>query len=154
MEWIVRFTAVWILFFLLIDWKELKVNIWCGLFSIVLQTAVDGIYIANHFYTVTEPIISVFGSSLFFILGPVFVIGVLISQYHPHKRWMQVLYVVLLSGVYDFEEYLLVIRKALVYTNWTYLSSVVFNLLLMMTLSWFSVIVLKRGQSKGEVNKA
>jgi hypothetical protein len=149
MEWVIRFVAVWILFFLLVDWKELKINIWCGLFSLVLQTVVDGLYIKHGFYKIEEPIIEVFGSSLFFLLGPVFVIAILIAQFHPSKRWAQIVYVIVLSGVYDFEEFLLLVRKELFYIHWDFVTSIVFNLLLMITLSWFSMVVLKRGVKKG-----
>ncbi|MDQ2085567.1 CBO0543 family protein [Herbivorax sp. ANBcel31] len=148
MEWIIRFTAVWILFLVIIDWKELKINIWSGVFSIVLQIAMDTVFINNGFYKIENPVISIWGSSLFFIIGPVFVIGVLISQYQPSKRWAQILYVFLLAVVYDFEEYLLTIRKELIYTNWNFLSSVIINFILMMSISWFSIVVLKRGRIK------
>jgi hypothetical protein len=117
MEWVVRFIAIWTIFFFLVDWKELKVNIWCGVFAAILQTLVDAVFIANGYYKIPNPIINIFGSSLFFILGPAFVVAILLSQYQPGKRWMQVLYVILLSFVYDFEEFLLTIRKALIYTN-------------------------------------
>lgn len=148
MEWVVRFVAIWTIFFFLVDWKELKVNIWCGIFSIALQLSVDTVFIFNGYYNIPNPMISVFGSSLFFILGPVFVVGILISQYQPSKRWAQVLYVILLSLVYDFEEFLLIIRKALIYTNWSLITSIGYNLILMMSLSWFSIVVLKRGLQK------
>lgn len=148
MEWIVRFVGVWTLFFLLVDWKELKVNIWCGIFSMFLQTAVDGLYIKHGFYKISDPVIEVFGSSLFFLMGPAFVIAILIAQFQPSKRWAQILYVILLSAVYDFEEFLLLVRKELVYVNWSFITSVIFNLILMMSLSWFAIVVLKRGVSR------
>lgn len=146
MEWIVRFIAVWVLFFLLINWKELKVNIWCGIFSIAIQIFLDTVLIMNNVYKISDPIISVLGSSVFFILGPVFVIGVLISQYQPRKRWMQILYVFLLAAVYDLEEYLLTIREELIYVNWNIMSSIIINFILMMSLSWFSIVVLRKGR--------
>lgn len=146
MEWIVRFVAVWLLLIFLIDLKKLKVNVWCGFFSIALQIAIDSINIGHEYYKVTNPVISIFGSSLFFMLGPVFVIGVLLAQFHPSKTWMQILYVILLSGIYDFEEYLLIKRHALVYIHWDLLASAIINLLIMITLSWFTIVVLKRGE--------
>jgi hypothetical protein len=86
MERIIRFIAIWIIFFFLVDWKELKINIWCGVFTIVLQMIIDTIFIKNGFYKIEEPIISIWGSSLFFMLGPVFVVAILLSQFQPHKR--------------------------------------------------------------------
>lgn len=144
-EWVIRFLAIWIIFILLVDWKELKINIWCGVFSIGLQLVIDTIFIKNGYYHIKTPIIDVLGSSLFFIIGPVFVAAMLLSQYQPSKKWMQVLYVIIFSVVYDIEEYLLLVRKELVYTNWTFLTSVIFNFILMASLSWFSIVVLKRG---------
>jgi hypothetical protein len=81
------------------------------------------------------------------MLGPVFVVAILLSQFQPHKRWLQITYVFIFSGVYDFEEYLLILREKLIYSNWTLLTSIVFNLILMMSLSWLSIVVLKRGVS-------
>lgn len=148
MEWVIRFIAIWAVSFFLVNWKEFKINIWCGVFSIALQMTIDTIFIKNGYYRIEDPIISIYGSSLFFALGPAFVPAVLLSQFQPHKRWLQVLYVFIFSAVYDFEEFLLLLRKELIYTNWTYLTSVSFNLILMMTLSWFSIVVLKRGVTK------
>lgn len=147
MEWIVRFVAVWLLFILLVDLKRLKTNIFCGLFSIALQTAIDTVYISHGYYKITDPVISIFGSSLFFIIGPVLVIGILLAQFHPTKKWMQLLYVILLSGINDIEELLLIYRKALVYINWDLLASAVINLIIMICLSWFTVLFLKRGEA-------
>ncbi|TYQ17978.1 UNVERIFIED_CONTAM: hypothetical protein Cloal_0373 [Acetivibrio alkalicellulosi] len=148
MEWIIRFTAVWILLLLLIDWSEFKINVWSGVFSIALQIAMDTVFIHNNFYKIENPVISIWGSSLFFIIGPVFVIGVLISQYQPSKRWAQILYVFLLAVVYDFEEYLLTVRNELTYTNWNLTSSIIINFILMMSISWFAIVILKRGRKK------
>lgn len=148
MEWIVRFIAVWILFFLLIDWKELKINIWCGVFSIILQLSMDTVFISNGFYKIGNPIVDILGSSLFFVLGPVFVVAILLSQFQPSKRGFQVIYVILLALIFDLEEYLLTIREEVIYINWNFLSSSIINFILMMSLSWFSIIVLKRGVKK------
>lgn len=145
MEWVIRFIGIWTIFILLVDWKEFKINVWCGVFSIILQVSVDTLFIKSGYYYIKTPIVNVFGSSLFFILGPAFVAAMLLSQFQPHKRWLQILYVIVFSFVYDIEEYMLIIRKELVYTNWNLLTSIVFNFVLMASLSWFSIVVLKRG---------
>ena len=41
MEWVIVFIANWILFFLLVDWKKLKLNIWCGILAVAQQYAED-----------------------------------------------------------------------------------------------------------------
>ncbi len=147
MEWIVSFAASWILFVFLVDLKKLKVNIWCGILSILFQMSVDIIYINHGYYKITNPVVPVFGSSLFFMLGPVFVIGILLAQFHPSKKWMRLLYVLLLSIFGDFEEHFLTMRNALVYTNWSFAASAVINLIVMVALSWFAIVILKRGEA-------
>jgi hypothetical protein len=147
MEWIVSFVAAWVLFIFLVDLKKLKVNVWCGILSILLQMAIDIVYIHHGYYKITNPVISVFGSSIFYMFGPVLAIGILLAQFHPSKRWMQILYVIALSVFGDFQEHLLTIRHALVYLNWSFAASAVINLIIMITLSWFTVVVLKRGEA-------
>lgn len=148
MEWLIRFIAVWIIFVVLIDWKELKVNIWCGLLSVCLQLAVDSFLISNGFYKIQNPIISIWGSSVFFVFGPVVVVSVLISQFMPEKRWARIVNIIALTTIYSCEELLLVLRKALIYTNWHLVYSIAVNAIIMITLSWFSMVVLKRGGTR------
>lgn len=148
MEWIIIFIVSWILFLLLIDWTELKVNIWSGIMAVVLQLAIDAQAISHSWYKINRGVLWLFGSSLFFVMGPVLVIGVLIAQYHPIKRWMRIVNVFVLAALFSIYELLVLARKALVYTDWHHLESLVVNLSAMVILSWFSIVVLdKKGES-------
>jgi hypothetical protein len=147
MEWIILFITSWIILFFLVDWKRIKVNIWCGITAITLQKLVDYQAINNGWYSISRPIIDIAGSSLLFIVGPVLTIGVLLAQYHPTKKWMIVLNVFVLTALYSAMEYLLMVRGALNYLNWEFSHSVVVNFLAMVLFSWFTMVLLKK---KGE----
>ncbi len=144
MEWIILFAVNWILLILLVRPKELQVTIWGGLVAIVLQLAVDTQAVNQGYYTINNSIISILGSSLFFIAGPVFVIGVLLAQYHPKSRLFTVLNVLVLTALYSWQEALLLAAGALEYASWNYASSIMVNLCALIVLSWFSVVILQR----------
>lgn len=144
MEWIVIFIVSWLLFIFLVDLKQIKVNIWSGLLAAILQLSVDTQAMSHKLYKINEPVINVFGSSLFFMLGPVLVIALLLAQFHPEKRWMTVLNVFILSGLYSLQELFLISRESLVYTNWHIIDSITVNTVVMAVLSWFSIIILDK----------
>ena len=116
-----------------------------GCFLYVLQFTVDIFSLQHTLYEVHNVVISIWGSSFFFTFGPVVVVAVLISQFQPTKRWASIINVVAFKVIYLLEELLLVLRNAVVYINWNYGASIGVNALIMMSLSWFSIIVLKRG---------
>ncbi|WP_035571064.1 hypothetical protein, partial [Halonatronum saccharophilum] len=99
MEWIIVFIKSWILLYLLVDLKRLKVNIWCGVLAVALQIAIDTRAISRGWYHINRKGISILGSSLFFTLGPVLVIGILMAQYHPRKRWLRIVNVFVISAL-------------------------------------------------------
>ncbi len=144
MEWIILFLVSWILFFALVDWRMLKRNIWCGAVAVALQLLVDTTGINYGFYEIKNSSLNIWGSSVWFILGPVFVIGVLISQYHPSGYKLRIVNVFMLTALYSVQELLLVLTKALVYTNWTYVNSLQVNVSALVLLSWFSIVVVGR----------
>ena len=148
MEWVILFIISWILFFLLVDLKTLKINIFCGLFAMIMQLMIDYEFTTHKFYVVNNNYICVFGSSLFFVLGPVFVIGILLAQYHPTKKWAIIFHCVFLSTVYTLQEYLLLQTNSLHYLNWDIWSSIRINTMAILSLSWFSIVVLKKGVKK------
>ncbi len=145
MEWIILFAVSWILFFTLVDWSKLGKNVWSGLLAVTCQLYVDTSSIRHKFYRIEDAVLSVWGSSAFFVLGPVLVVGILIAQYHPKKKWMTVFYILGLSGLYSLQEYFLVIRQAVVYLDWHFHESLAVNTAVMVLLSWFSVVILNRG---------
>ncbi len=144
MEWLILFLINWILFFALIDWKTLKTNIWGGVFAACMQIFVDSQFISHGYYRIHRPIISVLGSSLFFILGPVFVIGVLFTQYHPAKKWAVILYVPVVSTMFSIVEFFLLKRKALEYMNWQQIDSIGVNIAAIGLLSWVCITILDK----------
>lgn len=144
MEWIILFLINWIVFLLLVDWKGLKINIWSGLFATVMAIFIDYFNSIQGRYIINRPIIDIMGSSLFFLLGPVFVIGTLLAQYHPKKRLMVVANTFVLFTIYSIVELILVNRGAVEYLGWGFIDSLVINLGVMSTLSWFSIVVLNK----------
>ena len=144
MEWIILFVISWILFFLLIDLKKLKTNIYCGVLAMAMQIFVDHQFIALKLYDTKDRIINVFGSSLFFVCGPIFVMGTLLAQYHPQKRYLRIIHVIVISALFSIQEILILNRNALVYLNWHQIDSVGINVGAMALLSWFSIVVLKK----------
>jgi hypothetical protein len=148
-EWIIHFIAIWIVFTLLGGWKlkELKKNIWCGIFSIAMHVVIDADRIALDLYKITNPVISIFGSSFFFTFGASFVAGMLIAMLQPRKKWARVFHVFIFVLIFTVEEYMLVKTGAVVYIHWDILvGSIPINIMAISTLSWFSIVVLDKGR--------
>lgn len=143
MEWIILFAVSWILFFLFANWKKVKFNIWGGLVAALMQICVDTNAISHNFYVINRPGVSFLGSSLFFITGPVLVMGILISQYHPKGRWLRVINVIMFTALYSLQEFLLLKTGALAYNEWNFIDSLLVNVAAMIVISWFSIVVLE-----------
>ena len=149
MEWIIHGIAIWIVFTLLggWKWKELKVNIWCGILSVILHLIIDTDRIQLGLYRINNPVVALWGSSVFFTFGASFVSGMLIAMLQPKKRWARILHVLLFSTIFTIEEFMLVKTGAVEYYNWSILrGSIPINLMAISTLSWFSISVQKKGQ--------
>ncbi len=144
MEWIILFVLSWVLFILLSGWKGLKRTIWCGFFGMALQFFIDTYAISYEMYKVDRKIIHFFGSSAFFIIGPVFTVSVLLARYHPDKWWMRIVNVLAIAALYSIQEALLLTSGALVYLNWKFIYSVGINISVMIALSWFTIVVVQR----------
>jgi hypothetical protein len=144
MEWVVLFIVSWVIFILTGKWREFRTNAWAGVLAVCLQLAVDSNAMKHELYRVHYGVVEIMGSSLFFVLGPVFVIGMLISQNHPYKKGKALLNVLVLAILYTVQELLLLSRGVLEYTNWDLIDSAVVNLAAMIIISWFSVVVLGR----------
>ncbi|HAN10316.1 MAG TPA: hypothetical protein DCP90_06865 [Clostridiales bacterium] len=144
MEWIIYFIASWILFVLLIDIKKIKINIWGGVLAVLLQLIFDTEAMNHKLYIINNPILELWGSSLFFILGPSFTIGVLIAQYQPENKVMRIANVLALTTLYTLMELLLVLRKAVVYLDWHWHDSIGVNFGIMIIISWFVIVILRK----------
>ncbi|TCO74960.1 hypothetical protein [Marinisporobacter balticus] len=147
MEWIILCILNWVVFLVLADWKELKINMLAGMFAIIMAIITDFYNTAiHHRYMIHNAVISILGSSLFFLIGPVFVIGTLIAQYHPKKRGMTLLNVFVITGLYSLTEYTLVYCGVVEYIDWDYFGSLMVNIGAMTIISWFSIIILNKGR--------
>lgn len=144
MEWIILFLANWVIFLLLVDWTKLKTNMWSGLLAIVIAIVVDCCNTINGRYTINDNIIDVLGTSLFFLIGPVFVIGTLLAQYHPQRKRLTILNVIVLFILYSSTELILVLRGAVEYLDWNFYDSLIINIGAISVLSWFSIVVLNK----------
>jgi hypothetical protein len=144
LEWIILFIVSWVIFILLVKWKELGINVWGGVLAAILQLAVDTNAMNHTLYKVHNGVVDVLGSSLFFVLGPVFVVGTLLAQNHPYSKKKTIVNVLVTSLLYTVQEIALLSRKVLEYVNWNLLDSAVVNTSAMIMLSWFSIVVLDR----------
>ncbi|WP_432661816.1 hypothetical protein R9X47_14720 [Wukongibacter baidiensis] len=144
MEWIILFVANWIIFLLLVNWKELKTNMWAGLLASSMAIIVDFCNISHGRYTINRPVICILDSSLFFVLGPVFIIGTLLAQYHPKRRLLSVLNVIVIFIIYSSTELILVYRGAVEYLEWHFYDSLIINIGAILIISWFSIVVLNK----------
>lgn len=145
MEWIVIFIMSWIMFFYLIAWMELKINIWNGILAAIIQLTVDWEGTNHGFYRLVHTKVELFHSPVFFTFGPVFVIAVLLSQYMPSGRWPRIFHVLVLGSLYSILEVLLDMRGCILYFNWDYADSIRVNFTVISSLSWFSLVVLNKG---------
>lgn len=147
MDWIILFIISWALFIFLVDWKKLRLNIWSGILALVIQTSVDSHAISHKLYKINDPIVCLWGSTLFFTFGPVFVIGTLLAQFHPVRKWVRIANIIIVSGLLSLQELLLIIRQDIVYLNWHSIDSAVVNIGAITLLSWFTIVVLNKGVS-------
>ncbi len=145
MEWVILFLISWILMLLLVDWRAVKKNVWCGLLAMAMQLFVDTQFISHRLYEIKNQVLELWGSSVFFAAGPVFVIGVLLAQFYPKKRWAQIVHVIFLTLLYSLQELLLLKTGKLAYLNWHHFDSIGVNTAAMGLLGWFSIVVLKKG---------
>lgn len=148
MEWVILLIINWALFLLLVDWKALKVNIWGGVFTVCMQIFVDTQFIAHNLYAFHNQIICIFGSSLLFEIGPVFVIGVLFTQYHPVKKWAIIINLAVVCTLFTFIEYFLVKRNVLEYINWHMIDSIGVNIAAIGLLSWVCIVVFDKRRDR------
>ena len=148
MEWVILFVISWVVFIFLVDLKNFKINFWCGVLAMALQLGVDSQAVSHKLYKITDPVICVWGSSFFFVIGPVFVIGTLLAQYHPAKKWMMLFNIIVISGLYSIQELLLIFSDRLLYINWHFINSVFVNVCAVTVMSWFSIVILNKGAER------
>lgn len=147
MPWVISFFISWILFFTLVDYKELKRNIFGGIAALILGSIVDWGGQKLDLYQFYDVIIPWAGCSAFYKFGPILVIGILFSQSIPKKLWMQTLNILVFSLLYLFLEALIINVGVAEYVNWHILASFLFNVLTFSTLTYFSQSFLKNNRA-------
>lgn len=147
MPWVILFFISWILFFTLVDYKELKRNIFGGIAALILGSIVDWGGQKLNLYQFYDVIIPWAGCSAFYKFGPILVIGILFSQSIPKKLWMQTLNILVFSLLYLFLEALIINVGVAEYVNWHILASFLFNVLTFSTLTYFSQSFLKNNRA-------
>lgn len=147
MPWVISFFISWILFFTLVDYKELKRNIFGGIAALILGSIVDWGGQKLNLYQFYDVIIPWAGCSAFYKFGPILVIGILFSQSIPKKLWMQTLNILVFSLLYLFLEAFIINVGVAEYVNWHILASFLFNVLTFSTLTYFSQSFLKNNRA-------
>lgn len=147
MPWVISFFISWILFFTLVDYKELKRNIFGGIAALILGSIIDWGGQKLDLYQFYDVIIPWAGCSAFYKFGPILVMGILFSQSIPKKLWMQTLNILVFSLLYLFLEALIINVGVAEYVNWHILASFLFNVLTFSTLTYFSQSFLKNNRA-------
>jgi hypothetical protein len=147
MPWVISFFISWILFFTLVDYKELKRNIFGGIAALILGSIVDWGGQKLNLYQFYDVIIPWAGCSAFYKFGPILVMGILFSQSIPKKLWMQTLNILVFSLLYLFLEAFIINVGVAEYVNWHILASFLFNVLTFSTLTYFSQSFLKNNRA-------
>ena len=134
--WILLFLLSWLLFALLADRRRLGVVWWTGPTAVVLQLLVDTCAIESGYYRIEDPVVSLYGSSLFFTCGPVLSMGALFGMYLPRGPLARTINVLVWAGIFCAMEYLLLGCGALVYLNWSKAASTAIDLMVFTVLTW------------------
>ncbi|MCL6459177.1 MAG: hypothetical protein K6T85_14320 [Gorillibacterium sp.] len=138
MKWIFCSIICWIVLLAIIDKKRAKRLFICGFLALTAQLLVDGFAIDEDFYVINDPAIPIFGSSLFFSIGVVLPMGVLVAQCTTRIRKYQVYNIVAWVVLFTLFEILAVHFKMMKHVDWTYSLSVIVNTMVMVMLTWFT----------------
>lgn len=138
MPWVVTAIISWFLLYLLVDVQQLKRTIFGGIFTVALGTLVDWGGQQLQLYEFRDLIIPWAGCSAFYKLGPIFVIGVLFTQFLPRDRSLQVINIVVVSLLYLTMEFLILQTGVANYINWHLLASFTVDLAAITSLTWFA----------------
>ncbi|TYQ17980.1 UNVERIFIED_CONTAM: hypothetical protein Cloal_0375 [Acetivibrio alkalicellulosi] len=144
MPWVISFIVSWILFFLLVDYKNLKINLIGGIFALALASFVDWGGQKLEFYDFYDVIIPWAGCSAFYKFGPIFTMGTLFSQSVPRKKLMQPFNIIAFTLLYIFLELLILNTHAAEYLQWHVLASILINLLTFSTLTYITITFLQK----------
>jgi hypothetical protein len=144
MPWVISFVESWILFFLLTDNRNLKKNIFGGVLALLLASLVDYGGQKLELYRFYEIIIPWATCSAFYKFGPIFTMGILFCQYVPRNKWLQIAHIIACSILYMLLELLIISTGVAEYIHWNILASFFINLLTFTSLTWFTLVFLRR----------
>ncbi|MDO7788602.1 CBO0543 family protein [Desulforamulus aquiferis] len=128
MPWLIAGVISWIIFYILVDFKQLRRTVYAGLFASLMATFVDWGGQRLGFYRFDEMLLPIANAPIFYIFGPVFVVGVLFAQHLPRNKSLQIVNIFIVSLLYLSLEYLLIQTNAARHLNWHLLASFSVNL--------------------------
>jgi len=143
MPWVISFLASWVVFFFTIDWSGLRRNIYGGLLALVMGTIVDWGGQKLNLYTFKDLIIPWFGCSTFYKFGPILTMGVLFTQHVPGNKWWQLINIIACTLLYLSLEYIIVMTDVAHYINWHILASMLVDILVFSSLTWFTITFIR-----------
>ncbi len=136
MPWVIVFCLSWILFFVFVDLKTIKYNVFGGILAVALASIVDW---GGHWLDLYQfhNIIIAWGTcSIFYKLGPVFTMGVLFVQLVPSDKWMQLINIIVFSVIYIMMEISIILVGSASYEHWHWIASFMINLLVFSSFTW------------------
>lgn len=123
-------------FFLLVDWRELRVNIWIGLLTCLIQVVHDTEQFILNNYQIYGARVWIFNSPYLFTFGVVFTMGILFSQFLPRNKILKTVHIlVFVLGFLAFE-YMVAKFGMLKYIHFNLWISLVDDILVTITLAW------------------
>ncbi len=144
MPWLISFIISWIVFFILIDFRNIKKTIFAGIFVMLLQFSADYYAMKYGLYRVDNTIVEIWNSSVFFVLGPVFTMGILFVQYLPRRdKWLRLANIFIWSSMFLLFEIFIINANALMYIKWSRFNSFSIDIAAIMMLSWLGENFLK-----------
>ncbi|SHE73745.1 CBO0543 family protein [Desulforamulus putei] len=138
MPWVITAIVSWVIFYFLVDVSQLKRTIFGGIFTLTLGSLVDWGGQHLNLYKFYDVIIPWAGCSIFYKFGPVFIMGILFTQYLPRKKSLQIINIFVVSLLYLALEILILQTHAAEYRNWHYLASFTVDIGAFTALTWFA----------------
>ncbi len=138
MPWVITAVVSWVVFYFLVDVSQLRRTIFGGIFTLALGSLVDWGCQELNFYKFYDVIIPWAGCSIFYQFGPIFVIGIIFTQYLPRKKSLQILNIFVVAFLYLSLERLILQTPVAEYRNWHILASLTVNIGAFTSLTWFA----------------
>ncbi|MFZ5987689.1 MAG: hypothetical protein ACOYWZ_11270 [Bacillota bacterium] len=143
MPWVISFIVSWIVFFFLVDFSKIKVNVIGGTLALSLATFVDWGGQELGLYRFHDLIIPWFGCSAFYKFGPILTMGTIFTQYVPNRKWFQLINVIVSSLLFLFLELITINTHVAEYVHWHFIASLLVDLLTFSSLTWITVTYLR-----------